>query len=92
VYITSIILALVYSALLFVCGHGDAALVVLGAGSLAKGPAIASMAAMLLVRLVLFLVVPGWVLSHLCSGLLRRVADAHARKAATTGVHPHDGA
>ncbi len=74
VYITVILLTILHVVLSEVCGRGDAALVVLGAGSLAKAPAIAAMASLLLVRLALFLAVPGWVMAHLCSRMLSRAA------------------
>ena len=72
VYITVILLAVLHVVLSEVCGRSDAALVVLGAGSLAKAPAIVEMAALMLVRLALFLVVPGWVMARLCSGMVKR--------------------
>ena len=74
VYITVIALMVLHVVLSEVCGRGDAALVVLGAGSLAKAPAIAAMAALLPTRLLLFLVVPGWVMARVCSGVLKRPA------------------
>lgn len=78
VYIAVAFLALSHLVLSEVCGRGDAALVVLGAGSLAKAPAIAEMAALLLVRLCLYLVVPGWVAARLVSGLMQGAAKAKA--------------
>jgi hypothetical protein len=74
VHITIIVLAVLHVVLSEVCGRGDAALVVLGAGSLAKAPAIAEMAVLILCRLALFLVVPGWVMARLCSGMIRNAA------------------
>ncbi len=74
VYVTVIVLTVIHIVLSEVCGRGDAALVVLGAGSIAKLPAITAMAALILVRLGLFLVVPGWVMARLCLGVVKRPA------------------
>lgn len=74
VHIATITFLLLHVTLSELCGRGDAALVVLGAGSHAVAMAIAEMAALLLVRLALFLVVPGWVMARLCLGVVKREA------------------
>jgi len=74
VYITVILLVLSHLVLSELCGRNDAALVVLGAGGKAMAPAIAAMIALLLCRLALFLVVPGWVMAHVTGAMLKRKA------------------
>jgi hypothetical protein len=60
-----LVLVIGYAFCLELCAREDAALVVLGAGAYAKLSAIAAMLTLVLLRLVLFVFMPGYLAAKL---------------------------
>jgi hypothetical protein len=72
------ILVIAYAFCLELCAREDAALVVLGAGAFAKVSAIVAMMTLVLLRIMLFVLMPGYLAAKLLLGYLRRRAATTA--------------
>jgi hypothetical protein len=76
--VTLLVLVIAYAFCLELCAREDAALVVLGAGTYAKLSAVIAMMTLVLLRIVLFVFMPGYLAAKLLLGFLRsRAATAN---------------